>query len=97
MADAQMTNQMCVNFCFGKGYPYAGTEYHTECFCGDKLAPGGVKTLEADCSTPCGGGATEPCGGPNRLTLYKTNLIEEPADPVVNPGVDGWVSWGCYT
>jgi hypothetical protein len=95
--DPAMTNQMCADFCFEKGYPYAGTEYYTECFCGSKLATGGVKTSEAECSTPCGGGDTsEPCGGPNRLTLYKTSLIEPPADPAENPGVDGWESWGCY-
>jgi hypothetical protein len=92
-----MTNQLCVEFCFEKGHPYAGTEFNTECYCGDKLATGGVKAPDADCNTPCGGAAAEPCGGPNRLTLYKTSGIEEPADPEVNPGVDGWTSLGCYT
>jgi hypothetical protein len=95
--DALMTNQLCVEFCFEKGHPYAGTEFNTECYCGDKLATGGVKAPDADCNTPCGGAAAEPCGGPNRLTLYKTSGIEEPADPEVNPGVDGWTSLGCYT
>ncbi|KAK5990459.1 WSC domain-containing protein [Cladobotryum mycophilum] len=93
-ADAQMTNQECVSYCFGKGLPYAGTEYYTQCFCGSALATGGVKGNEADCSTPCGGNATEACGGPNRLTLYTTTQI---SGPQVNPGPDGWVSQGCYT
>ena len=64
-ADAAMTNAKCVQFCYGKGFPYAGT-----------------------------GDATQPCGGPSRLTLYFTTAIQ---GPVVNPGVDGWASIGCYS
>ncbi|UNI14601.1 (Methyl)glyoxal oxidase [Purpureocillium takamizusanense] len=93
-ADATMTNAKCVQFCYAKGFPYAGTEYNTECYCGDKLATGGVKAAEGDCSTPCGGDATQPCGGQGRLTLYFTSMIQ---GPVVNPGVDEWVSIGCYS
>ncbi|KEY70677.1 hypothetical protein S7711_02276 [Stachybotrys chartarum IBT 7711] len=93
--DAQMTNEQCVEFCFDQGFPYAGTEYHTECFCGDSLAPGGVEAPEADCSTPCGGAPGEACGGPGRLTVYWTSELTV-VEPVVNPGVDGWSSLGCY-
>lgn len=94
MVDANMTNQICVNYCFEKGFPYAGTQYFTECYCGQQLAAGGVKTLDADCNTACGGNGTEACGGPNRLTLYKNSQL---TNPEVNPGVDGWTSLGCYS
>lgn len=93
-ADAQMTNDKCVQFCFGKGFPYAGTEYTSECYCGTQLATGGVEAADGDCSSSCGGNATQPCGGPGRLTLYHTSEIKGPA---VNPGVDGWESIGCYS
>ncbi|KND94716.1 putative fungistatic metabolite [Tolypocladium ophioglossoides CBS 100239] len=93
-ADPQMTNDKCVQFCFGKGFPYAGTEYYTQCYCGNQLATGGVKAADGDCSTACGGNATQPCGGPNRLTLYQTAKIK---GPTVNPGVGGWASIGCYS
>lgn len=92
--DAKMTNEMCTQFCFGKGFPYAGTEYTSECYCGSSLATGGVQAPAADCGMTCGGNATQPCGGPGRLTLWKTSQV---AGPSVNPGVNGWVSGGCYS
>ncbi|PHH91458.1 hypothetical protein CDD83_359 [Cordyceps sp. RAO-2017] len=93
-ADANMTNEKCASFCFSKGYPYAGSEYHAECYCGSKLAPGGVKAAEKDCSDTCGGDASQPCGGAKRLTLYQTSQVSGPS---VNPGVNGWASIGCYS
>ncbi|GAB0136237.1 hypothetical protein EsDP_00004548 [Epichloe bromicola] len=93
-ADGQMTTQKCTQFCFTKGFPYAGTEYTSECYCGSQLASGGVKAPATDCSMACGGNATQPCGGGSRLTLWKTSKITAPS---VNPGVDGWVSMGCYS
>lgn len=93
-ADAQMTTQKCTQFCFTKGFPYAGTEYTSECYCGSQLATGGVKAPATDCSMACGGNATQPCGGGSRLSLWKTSKITAPS---VNPGVDGWVSMGCYS
>lgn len=93
-ANAEMTNEMCTSFCFGKGFPYAGTEYYTECFCGDTLATGGTEVDASDCAAACGGNSAQPCGGGNRLTIYKTDQVSGPS---VNPGVGDWVSMGCYT
>ncbi|KYK54338.1 putative glyoxal oxidase precursor [Drechmeria coniospora] len=92
--DVKMTNEECVQYCFGKGFPYAGTEYHSQCFCGQKLATGGIKAADGDCSTSCGGNSTQPCGGPDRLTLYYSSQVKV---PTVNPGADGWASIGCYS
>ncbi|OAA42559.1 Galactose oxidase, beta-propeller [Metarhizium rileyi] len=92
--DAKMTNKICTQFCFGKGFPYAGTEYTSECYCGSSLATGGVKTAATECGMACGGDATQPCGGPGRLTLWKTSQVSGPS---FNPGVNGWVSNGCYS
>ncbi|KAK2050271.1 galactose oxidase [Colletotrichum somersetense] len=92
-ANGQMSNDACTDFCFNKGFAYAGTEYYNECYCGNTLAKGGVIANEADCTTPCSGNATQPCGGPNRLSLYKTPQIVAPS---VNPGVGDWSSIGCY-
>ncbi|QUC17769.1 uncharacterized protein UV8b_02010 [Ustilaginoidea virens] len=93
-ADAQMTNQKCTQFCFAKGLPYAGTEYSSQCFCGSQLATGGVEAAAADCSMACGGNGTQPCGGPNRLTLWKSSQVTGPS---VNPGTGNWTSIGCYS
>lgn len=88
-----MTNEMCAEFCFDGGFAYFGTEYHEECFCGDRLAKGTVKATEPECSTPCRGDPEQPCGGPDRLTLYKR--LE--GLPKVNPGWNDYESIGCYT
>ena len=42
------------------------------------------------------GNATEPCGGPNRLTLFNTTVPAGGVGPYVNPGVNGFRSLGCY-
>ncbi len=94
VANASMTNDVCTAFCFGKGFAYAGTEYSTECYCGSSLATGGVETDASQCSAACAGNSSQPCGGGNRLTLYKT---DKATGPSVNPGVGDWVSMGCYT
>ncbi|KAK1994676.1 WSC domain-containing protein, partial [Colletotrichum falcatum] len=93
-ANGQMSNDACTDFCFSKGFAYAGTEYYNECYCGNALAKGGVIAKEADCTTACSGNATQPCGGPNRLSLYKSSQLTGPS---VNPGVGDWSSIGCYT
>ncbi|KAH0499309.1 hypothetical protein TgHK011_006512 [Trichoderma gracile] len=94
ITDDDMTNQQCADYCFANNFPYAGTEYYTQCYCGSSLATGGVNTTATSCSTPCGGNSTEACGGPDRLTLYKTTQI---TGPQVNPGPNGWTSKGCYS
>ncbi|KAG5979836.1 hypothetical protein E4U43_006823, partial [Claviceps pusilla] len=92
-ADAQMTNQKCMQFCFSRKFPYAGTEYASECYCGDRLAIGGIEVPASDCFMSCAGNKTQPCGGAGRLTLWKTSNVSAPS---FNPGVNGWVSMGCY-
>ncbi|OBR15647.1 WSC domain-containing protein [Colletotrichum higginsianum IMI 349063] len=92
--NAQMTNEACTEYCFNKGFAYAGTEWYNECYCGNTLAKGGILANEADCTTPCSGNAAQPCGGPNRLSLYQTSLV---VGPSVNPGVGDWSSIGCYS
>ncbi|KAJ9157373.1 Glyoxal oxidase-like protein [Pleurostoma richardsiae] len=91
--NVNMTGANCVNYCSSKGYQYAGTEYYDECYCGSSLATGGVLASEADCNTPCTGNASEPCGGPNRLTLYYSST---PVGPKPNPGVNNFTYIGCY-
>ncbi|KAK3329358.1 glyoxal oxidase-like protein [Apodospora peruviana] len=87
-----MTNQACIAFCSNKGFQYAGTEYTEECFCGESLAAGAVVTT--GCNMACSGDATQPCGGPSRLTLFYSS---QPVGPQPNPGVNGFSYRGCYT
>ncbi|KAG5977846.1 hypothetical protein E4U55_006494, partial [Claviceps digitariae] len=71
----------------------AELEYAGECYCGGHLATGGVKVEASDCSMSCAGNDTQPCGGAGRLSLWKTSEVSGPS---FNPGVNGWVSMGCY-
>ncbi|KAF8476774.1 WSC domain-containing protein [Kalaharituber pfeilii] len=57
------TNNKCIQDCFAhaKNYIYAGTQYHRECWCGNKLPT--LKVGEQDCNFDCTGNGTQICGG----------------------------------
>ncbi|KAH8105346.1 galactose oxidase [Cristinia sonorae] len=64
----------CLTRCREYGYPAAGLEFGSQCYCGDfadvATNSGGVAP-EADCSIPCSGDLIHLCGGPQRLQYYK--------------------------
>lgn len=96
-----MTNEKCVDFCTSKGFTIAGTEYSTQCYCGNSIssdrAP--IDGLMGDCFMKCGGDANDNCGGAGTISLYKecggacenvayganTPSINNPAVPVPAP------------
>ncbi|KAF2467278.1 putative glyoxal oxidase precursor [Lindgomyces ingoldianus] len=92
-----MTNTQCIQFCAAKGFYYAGTEYSAECYCGNSFMNGGTIANVDDCNMACNGNANEPCGGPNRLTVYNTTIPPGPVGPFINPGVNGFRTLGCYS
>ncbi|KAI7324666.1 WSC-domain-containing protein [Hortaea werneckii] len=59
----------CASYC--SGYKYFGTEYGSECYCGNTLGTGASVTLSGDCSMTCADNATQFCGAGNRLTVYQ--------------------------
>ncbi|CAO1626462.1 unnamed protein product [Jaminaea pallidilutea] len=65
--------QQCASFCRSKGFRFAGTEYSSECFCGDTLQGAGASagSGQSGCTMPCSGDASQNCGGPNRLNVYE--------------------------
>ncbi|KAH9909039.1 putative glyoxal oxidase [Xylariomycetidae sp. FL2044] len=90
-----LTTQSCLNFCQSRSYPYAGTEYFRECYCGLQLVSTTKKVNETtDCTTPCAGNNTQPCGGPSRLSLFYNQYI---VGPQPNTGVPDWPHIGCYS
>lgn len=68
-----MTIEKCVDFCTSKGFSIAGTEYSTQCYCGNSVpadrAP--IAGLMGDCYMKCGGDTTENCGGAGTISLYE--------------------------
>lgn len=70
-----MTIEGCTDACFNAGYPLAGTEFATQCFCGLQFTNGSAATPLTDCDMACAGNGTEFCGGPNRLNV-RASLVE---------------------
>lgn len=70
MIDGNLTNGVCQAWCSKKGFTMAGTEYASQCYCGNSLATG--SSLGAKCkSIKCAGSDAEYCGGPDRLSVYQ--------------------------
>ncbi|KAJ3194810.1 hypothetical protein HK101_001871 [Irineochytrium annulatum] len=63
------TNAGCQKACAALQYPYAGTEYAVECWCG-LTVNGRVLAKEAECGLKCLVNEGEFCGGANRMTLW---------------------------
>lgn len=74
-----MTLETCAAFC--STYPYFGTEWSSECWCGNELTSGSAAASLSDCDYPCAGDATEMCGGSRRLSLYQNVDWTAPGDP----------------
>ena len=63
-----MTNDACISFCDGAGYPVAGTEYAGQCFCGAAITS--IELGEDKCNMACTGAQEEMCGGPAALSVW---------------------------
>uniref|UniRef100_A0A3B3SB58 WSC domain containing 1 n=1 Tax=Paramormyrops kingsleyae TaxID=1676925 RepID=A0A3B3SB58_9TELE len=65
----KMTSTMCQDTCSESGYQFAGLEYGSECYCGNRV--GSSRVREEDCNLDCKGERGSPCGGVGRLSVYK--------------------------
>ena len=65
-----MTIGKCKNYCFGKGFTYAGVQNGNECFCGNEINPSAPKP-SSECNKQCTGDRSQTCGGGCRLNVYK--------------------------
>jgi hypothetical protein len=103
--DANNTADKCLAACAAKGYAFCGMQYHRECWGGP--TPPAVQVGESSCNFDCSGDIDQWCGGDGigatagnpHISLYATNrtIPANPGGPFVNPGVNGYVSIGCYT
>lgn len=69
MGSSSLTNRMCRDTCKQRGFKYAGTEYSTQCFCGNARPP--QARPNAECNMACSGSSSEMCGGSWRLTVWQ--------------------------
>jgi hypothetical protein len=87
---ANMTIKACSTFC--KLYQYFGTEYGSECYCGNTQSSSSTQAASTDCNEPCGGNSSETCGAGLRLSVYLNTAWV----PTTSPVIPGWVYQGCY-
>ncbi|KAI2623449.1 heme peroxidase [Xylaria nigripes] len=87
-----VTLESCANFC--QSYHYFGTEFGSECHCGNILAAFSNQTNLTDCNMPCSGDPSEYCGSGDRLNLYYSNTTVGPSQ-LLTVGNYSW--YGCQT
>jgi hypothetical protein len=68
LQDARMTTQMCVSECGARGFAYAGTQYGSHCFCGQRYGASGPAP---NCDMACAGNAAQKCGGMWANSVYE--------------------------
>jgi len=107
------TTEMCTQACATKGYLYCGTQYNRECWGGPTIPNLKVDErncnfpCKGDINQICGGNGFAEGEGKSYISLFVDSLqtngqIPTPpatpaGGPVVNPGISGYGSIGCYT
>ncbi|KAH7318630.1 carboxy terminal WSC domain-containing protein [Stachybotrys elegans] len=93
-ASSDMTNDMCAEFC--DEYKYFGTEYGSECYCGNSLHSSSASAPQAECRMRCSGDGSQFCGAGDRLELYMDPdlVVREPEQPAA---AGDFVALGCQT
>ncbi|KAK6346830.1 hypothetical protein TWF696_006937 [Orbilia brochopaga] len=72
-----MTPQLCLTTCGDGGYPFAGVEYGSECWCGSKLTyPPPSPSDTPKCETRCKGDSSLTCGGNAAIEIYYNNNLD---------------------
>ncbi|KAI9714898.1 MAG: hypothetical protein M1820_000187 [Bogoriella megaspora] len=92
-----MTLESCATFCtVTNNYALYGTEYSSECFCGNTLLNGGkiLPSSDTSCNDRCSGNNTEVCGGSGTLSLYNNTAYVAPS---IVDHVGKYVTKGCLT
>ncbi|KAI9776670.1 MAG: hypothetical protein M1835_005454, partial [Candelina submexicana] len=100
-------NAKCQNLCLAQGFVFAGTEYQSECYCGNKppSAQFYYPESESKCNFACSGDKTQACGGdPGFINIYydstkfNGSLSSVPTGgPQTVPSVGNYTSLGCYS
>ncbi|KAK3375012.1 WSC domain-containing protein [Podospora didyma] len=76
VASGTLTTEGCLQACKDGGFPFAGTEYGGECYCGVVIGNDTYSAPSTDCSMPCNGNSAQTCGGPARLNLYVADELQ---------------------
>ncbi|KAI5207927.1 hypothetical protein E4T38_03158 [Aureobasidium subglaciale] len=60
-----LTNDICITKCAALGYRFAGSQYQSECWCGNALPL--QMDLDTDCNFNCAGNENQTCGGSGNI------------------------------
>lgn len=72
--------QTCLDLCTQSGFPYAGVQYGSECFCGTTEPPSSAKLPDSSCNMKCPLDPKQPCGGFYTVNIYQTGVSKLPRD-----------------
>ena len=80
----------CQTVCYGQNAIFEGTEYQSECYCGNTPPPDLYKADETRCNYACSGDASQSCGGPDRyINIYYDATRYTPGSDTTTPGGGG--------
>jgi hypothetical protein len=97
-------NGRCIDACHAAIYTFAGTQYSSECWCGNAIPI--QKDLDRDCNFGCTGNLNQTCGGDGYLHdtahislfadsfKFDGNTTSPPLQ--ITPGVGNYNFVGCY-
>lgn len=71
------TPSKCVQLCLQSGFPFAGVQYGSECFCGSDLPAETVKLADSSCNMKCSGDQHDICGGYYAMNIYETGIASK--------------------
>ncbi|XP_026762839.2 xylosyltransferase oxt [Galleria mellonella] len=75
----------CLDICIQAGFPYAGVQYASECFCGENPPPPSASIADDLCDMKCPGDNSKVCGGYFTMNVYETGLAKfEPRTPQIS-------------
>ena len=75
MSAGDMTAGRCVAWCRDQGFPYAGAQYGSQCFCGNTYGRYGPAN---NCNMRCAGDPSQACGGEWANSVFVTGVPLRP-------------------
>ncbi|XP_033231945.1 xylosyltransferase oxt [Belonocnema kinseyi] len=81
--------QRCAYMCLQSGYPFAGTEYSVECFCGMEEPPQINQLPDSSCNMKCPGDSKQSCGGYLTINVFHTGIRRFKAQEARNSSLSG--------
>ncbi|XP_014257441.1 xylosyltransferase oxt [Cimex lectularius] len=73
----------CINICLQSGFPYAGVQYGSECFCGVSEPLSSAKLPDSSCNMKCPADARQACGGFYTVNIYQTGVAKLSKEPII--------------